>query len=162
MERLARILAGPVLAGVIALAGFGFLGLAQLARAVGEPPAGTVQSVQTYTLYDASITQDGTVYSTGQRFQFYNAGDVFITVADLQASGTVTITAQASPDDSNYANLDYEYADADALLTQPYRRVMTADGTEIMRLPMVGEYLRVSIWTSSTVTMTVQATMRNN
>lgn len=131
------------------------------AKAVGEPPAGTTNSIQTYTLYEATaIITDDTYYSDGQQFQHWNAADIFV-IADV-GTGVFTVTAQVSPDDENYANLDYEWGDSDSLNTQVYQRVMSADGTEIMRVPMAGEWLRVSIVTSGTVTPTIMATMRNN
>lgn len=160
MKRFLTLAGGPVLAIVMVLAALGLL--PQGAAAVGEPPAGTTQSIQTYVLYASQvITEDGTIYSDGRQFLFWNAADLFVT-ADVGSSAVVTVTAQVSPDDTNYADLDYEYVDADELLTQTYQRVLSADGTEVMRLPMAGEYLRVSIETTGTVTPTIQATMRNN
>lgn len=160
MKRLLTILSGPLLALVMVLAALGILPHA--VAAVGEPPAGTTASIQTYTLYDtAVITTNGTIYSTGQQFQYWNAADVFVT-ADVASGGVVTVTAQVSSDNTNYANLDYEYADADEVATRTYQRVLSADGTEVMRIPMAGEYLRVSLATTGTVTPTVQTTMRNN
>ena len=159
-NRFLRLVMVAFMAMVMAIsAGWGLSGPVQ---ADGEPPAGTVQSVQTYTLYPATvITTNATYVSEGMRLEGWNAADVFV-VADVGSGAAVTATVQVSPDNTNWATLDYEYADADALNTQSYQRVMSADGTELMRVPMAGEYLRVSLTTSGNVTPTVLATMRNN
>lgn len=160
MKRLTAVIGAPLLAVMMLLVALGIL--PQSAAAVGEPPAGTTQSIQNYTLYAAQvITVNGTIYSDARNFQFWNSADVFVT-ADVASGGVVTVTAQASADGTNFADADYEYADADSLNTQAYQRVLSADGTDYMRLPMAGQYLRVSIATTGTVTPTIIVTMRNN
>lgn len=166
MKHYFKTMVGPLLGTALVLAAL--LGLPLIAGAEGEPNAGTTQSIQTYTLYNPGIiTASGTVNSTGQRLQFYNAADIFITV-DMASTyaGVLTVTAQGSPLGTNYADLDYEYSQITSqtttIATQPYRRVMSAAGTEVMRVPMVGEYLRVTVVSTGTFTPTIRATMRNN
>ena len=48
-----------------------------------------------------------------------------------------------------------------AIGTQSFARTMAADGTEYMRVPLSGEYLRVQLAATGTLTPTVQATYRN-
>lgn len=160
MKRLMMLGGAPLLAVVMILAAL--FGLPMGAAADGEPPAGTVQNFETYTLYSQTvITTNSTYYSTGQRLAQWNSGDIFI-VADVASGASFTVTAQVSPDNTNYADLDFEYGEADSLETKTYQRLMSADGVEVMRIPMAGEYLRVSIVTTGSVTPTVKVTMRNN
>lgn len=160
MKRLLMIAGAPLLALVMVLFVLGML--PQGAAAVGEPPAGTTTNIQTYDLYTTqTITENGTIYSDAQQFSYWNAADIFIT-ADVGSGAIITVTAQVSADGTNFADADYEYADADSLNTQSYQRVLSADGTEYMRLPMAGEYLRVSLTTTGTVTPAIKATLRNN
>lgn len=149
------LLVAAIVAGVFGLMPAG-------AKAIGEPPAGTANSVQSYTLYPSEvITVDGTIYSDAQNLAYWNAAEIFIT-ADVASGALITVTAQVSADGTNFADADYEWGDSDSVNTQAYVRVLSADGTEYMRLPMAGEWLRVSIGTYGTVTPTIMATMRNN
>lgn len=120
-----------------------------------------VYSWATYTfLPAAAITTTGT-YSTG--CPYYRAGtnvciangfaqaDVFVT-ADVSGTGWVTITPQVSADALSWADLTYEataWLSGTATLTRPtYQIVASADGTQYMRIPLYGEYLRFKYATS--------------
>jgi hypothetical protein len=184
MKRLMNISAALLLAVVMIVGVMGLL--PEGAAAIGEPPAGTTASIQNYTLVPSTvITEDGTTYSDAQQFLFWNAVDLFVT-ADLTTSTEITITAQVSADGTNFADATYTYAaetlaettsvvtSTDGLTAsstvsssstpteQTYQIVLRADGTDYIRLPMAGQYLRVSIEASGDVTPTVIATMRNN
>lgn len=167
LKHYLKTMVGPLLGVALILAALGVLPL--VAGAEGEPNAGTTQSIQTVTLYSpGAITTTGTRNSTGQRLQFYNAADVFVNL-DMTAAlaAIVTVTVQGSPDGTNYADLDYEYVQrvttaTTVIATQTYRRVMSAGGTEVIRIPMTGEYLRVSLVSTGTFTPVVKATLRNN
>jgi hypothetical protein len=84
--------------------------------------------------------------------------DVFI-VADVASSATLTATVQVSPDGVNWADADYEYWTGSAIGTKTHQRVMTADGTEIITLPLAGDRWRVQLTTTAPVTTTVKATL---
>lgn len=85
--------------------------------------------------------------------------DVFVT-ADVASSGTLTATVQVSADGTNWADADYEYWTGSAIGTRTQQRVMTADGTEVITLPLAGERWRVKLTTTAPVTTTVMATLR--
>ena len=85
--------------------------------------------------------------------------DVFI-IADVASSGTLTATVQVSPDGTNWADADYEYWTGSAIGTKTRQRVMTADGTEIITLPLAGERWRVQLTTTAPITTAVKATLR--
>jgi len=81
--------------------------------------------------------------------------------ADVDSGATLMIAPQVSADGTNYTDADYEYVSS-GIATQTYSRTLSADGTEYLRIPMAGEYLRVKMVTTGTLTVTVKATMRNN
>lgn len=143
---------------------------ATVAQAAGEPEPGTVQQIETRTFYGPTALTTGTVYSTYTTtlgsgivgaVGSYNSADVFL-VVDVTGVATATITAQFSADGTNWANADYEYWNGSAIGTQSYARTMTADGTEYMRVPIAGEYMRFQIAATGTLTPTILATLRNN
>lgn len=119
---------------------------------------------------------------------FYSV-DVFATV-DMAGSDVVTITPQFSANQSDWADADYSYvadnlsqtttvltstgvttatsttSQSSSITWQTYQTVFSADGTDYLRLPVAGEYLRFKIEystsTTSTITPTILATLRNN
>jgi len=141
----------------------------------------TTTSYSSSPRYDTSVSpqQDMT------RVRMWNEADVFVTV-DLGTATTITVTAQHSADGSDWADAFYSYksdtlAQTTTILTstgvttatsttsnstsleeQEYQMVFTADGTDYMRLPIAGEYLRFSMEYSGTVTPTIDVTLRNN
>lgn len=187
MKRLLMITSPALLALAMILAALGLLPRA--VAAVGEPPAGTTQSIQNYTLFATQqITSPGettTTNGTAQHVQYWNAADIFIN-ADVDTDGIITVTAQLSADNSNFVDAAYTYL-ADTLIEtvtvltstglttatatlsnsstpteQTYQVVLSADGTDYLRLPIAGQYLRVSLAYTGTVTPTVITTLRNN
>lgn len=142
----------------------------------GEPQPGTVQGITTYTYYPATaIITDGTYYSSapirqsGQDITLtrnWNAMDVFATV-DITGTASVTVTPQFSPDQSTWADAEYlvQTWDSTGTLTTnvvKHQIVMSADGTEAIRLPLMGDYTRFKIEITGDLTPTVWATLRNN
>lgn len=137
------------------------LGRPEQVRAVGEPPTTTVTRQLTSTLYPATAISNGTtVYSTAATTTRWNSADVFVAV-DLTGTAFLTVTVQLSPDGTNWADADYEYATDSAIATRTYVRSLSADGVEYMRVPLAGERMRVQIASSGAVTPTVIATYRN-
>lgn len=161
--------------------GFGLWGtMSPTAQAVGEPQPGTMQRALTHTLVDGEVLITATVYSDAplpvgsdldvSRISNWHSADVFVTV-DISGTATLTATVQTSPDQTNWADAYYVYPSWNStgtatLNTQPYRLVMSADGTNYLRVPLTGEYMRVKLEPSGTVTnvitATVQATLRND
>lgn len=139
--------------------------------AVGEPPSNTVERQLTATLYPATAISDAvTVYSAASVITRWNSADVFVGVdltdttdvtGTVTASAFLTVTVQLSPDGTNWADADYEYATDSTIATKAYVRSLSADGTEYMRVPLAGERLRVKIESTQAVTPTVWVTYRN-
>lgn len=160
-----RGLVGVVLVVAVLLAG-GFL----LPAAQADASVMPVTKQLSATLYPATAgTGAATVYSSSPRLDAagrnvastvgWSVADVFITT-DIATSGTLTATVQFSADNVNWASADYEYGDS-SINTQIYRRVMTADGTEYLQVPIAGEYLRVALQRSASMTNTVMVVYRN-
>ncbi|MCL4295674.1 MAG: hypothetical protein KJ077_08100 [Anaerolineae bacterium] len=117
----------------------------------------------------------------------WNAADIFLT-GDISGTTIITLTPQFSPDASNWADATYDYV-ADTLVsttevltsdglvtattttssssapaTETYQIVLSADGTDYLRLPIAGEYMRlkVEVYGDGGVTTTAKVTLRNN
>lgn len=156
-----------------------------LAWADGEAPAGTVQGVRTYTYYPptalTAVATQATTYSGVPRIETgvdishvrsWNSLDMFVTL-DVSGTGTITVTPQFSPDQSDWTDGDYRHitfsGDAtttiSTLNTQTYQLALSSDSTDyINAIPIAGEYLRFKILYagSGTVTPTIKGTLRNN
>jgi hypothetical protein len=108
----------------------------------------------------------------------YAQADVFVT-ADVSGTGEVTVTPQVSPDNISWVDVAYQYttnnvattsvatgqvvsgtsvlttttttttSSTSALAYGTYQVVMNADGTQLMRIPLYGEYLRFKYATST-------------
>ena len=137
-------------------------------------------SVPTYTT--SPRTQFGTDVSV---VWMYNSADIFVT-ADITPSGRITVTPQFSVDQSNWTDATYTYvadtlASTTSVITSTgkttattttsmssavteaiYRIIMTADGTDYLRVPLAGKYLRFKIEHSGAVTPTINVLLRNN
>lgn len=154
---------------VAALLMVALLGAPQLMQAedISEMP---VSKQITYTLYEPSAGISSAAQTSAPATDAYGRNmaatngyalaDVFVT-ADVGSSAVLTATVQVSADQSNWANADYEYATSSAIATQGFVRTLSADGTEYMRIPLAGEYLRLSLTVSGTVTPTIKITYRN-
>lgn len=139
------------------------------AQAQERAPAVTKQS--TYLLYPTTaISGSATTYTASPRnvatgldaskVNGWANVDVFATV-DIATSAYVTLTLQYSADGANWADADYEYATDSAIATKTHVRYMTADGTELIQAVAAGEYMRVKIENSASITPTVYVTYRN-
>lgn len=138
----------------------------------GRPDPGTVVNWSTYTYYPATyISGAATTLSASPRQQSgvdvskvsaWNSADIFLT-ADISGTTTITLTPQFSPNASDWASAYYDSISGTTVTAQPYRIVLSADGTSYVSLPIRGEYLRVSMLTGGDgVTATVRVTLRNN
>lgn len=160
-----RSLVGVVLVVAVLVAG-GFL----LPAAQAEASVTPVSKQLTATLYAATaVTGSGTANTAQPKTDAagrnladttgWSVADVFVTT-DIATSGTLTATVQFSADGVNWASADYEYG-ASSISTQTHRRVMTADGTEYLQVPIAGQYLRVQMQRSASMTNTVMVVYRN-
>lgn len=115
----------------------------------------------------------------------YHSADIFVT-ADITPSSYVTITPQFSVDQSNWTDATYTYvADTLASVTSvitstglttattttsmnsavteaTYRLTFSADGTDYLRVPLAGKYMRLKIEHTSSVTPTINVLLRND
>ena len=137
-------------------------------------------SVTTYTI--SPRTQFGTDVSM---VWMYHSADIFVT-ADITPSSYLTITPQFSVDQINWADATYTYV-ADTLASTTsvvtgtegmtattttsmnstvteatYQILMSNDGTDYLRLPLAGKYLRFKIEHSDMVTPTINVLLRND
>jgi hypothetical protein len=151
----------------------------QPAAAIGEPPAGSVSGYVSYTLYPATaLTTDDTTYSSSPRtfagedvsmVAEFNSVDICSTV-DISGTGTITVTPQFTNYGDNratnryWADADYDYWTSSAVSAETYQSVLSADGADCIRAPVIGEYLRLKIehTTTDTITPSVRVTLRNN
>lgn len=132
---------------------------------------GSTQRTATYTLYGPTalftetVNTDPAVNVVGQDPQYaaqWSAADVFI-IGQVSEGGRLTATIQFSPDDSNYVDAFFWSEDSEgALVAHTHTKVLTASGAGYMRVPIVGDYMRVNIATLGTVTPTIKVTYRNN
>ena len=149
---------------------------------VGAPQPGTVQRAVTYvymanTAVMTSATSSAPNTTVGgidvSRVADWHSADVFVTV-DISGTRFVTVTPQFSPDQVNWADATYNYIAqtgnmtdvATSIATQTYALSFSADGTQLLRLPIAGEYMRfkevdTGLFTATT-NITVQATLRND
>lgn len=164
-----------VLALVLVLAALTATSPAALAGP-GDPAPGTVRGIRTFTFYPTTmITGNDTLYSASPRYasgldvthvRNWHSADVFVTT-DVSGTAAVTVTAQYGPDGTNWTDAEYLSEGWVTTTTRssawvPYRTTLSSDGTEFFRLPIAGEYVRFKIEYTGTLTLTVQATMRND
>lgn len=171
MKSLRELRVGALIAMLLIVA---MLLPAQSGFAEGDPAFSGNSKQLTVALYPATaLTGSGTVYSASPRTTVagrddsstngWAYADVFIKT-DVATSGTMTATVQFSPNGTDWATADYEYATGNttgSVGTQTHRRVMTADGVEIIRLPVAGEKMRVMIQYTAAMTPTIWTTYRN-
>jgi hypothetical protein len=143
-------------------------------QAQAQERAPSVAKQSTYLLYPTTaISGAATTYTASPRnvatgldaskVNGWANVDVFATV-DIATSAYVTLTLQYSADGVNWADADYEYATGNTtgtVATQTHVRYMTADGTELIQAPTAGEFMRVKIENSASITPTIYVTYRN-
>jgi len=152
----------------------------------GDPQAARVSSwSQVYTIYtENNITTTTTRYSSSpktisgidasnflQSGGAYNSADVFVS-ADISGTATIYITPQLSIDAVNWTNADYSYVTFNqtgtaTLNSSTYALSLSADGTDYVRLPLAGRYLRFKIdvpaaTANNSVTPTIKLVYKNN
>lgn len=116
----------------------------------------------TYIATDTVNTARPNVDSAGRdvsKTAGWKSVDIFVTGA-VSGTATLTATAQVSADGMNWTNANYEYWTGTDIGTKTQQRVLSANGTTYMTLPLAGEYWRVSVQTTGGVTTTVKATLR--
>jgi hypothetical protein len=136
------------------------------------------------TAYSSSPKRTSTGIDVS-RVKDWHSADVFVTV-DISGTATLTVTPQFSTDASNWTDATYDYV-ADTLVETTtvltstgvttatstlsssstvtegtYRIVISADGTDYLRVPIAGEYMRVKLAYSGEITPTVTVTLRND
>jgi len=141
---------------------------------------GAVVAGSTVTYTDAPKTVFGSDISL---IWMYHSADIFVT-ADISPSSYITITPQFSVDQSNWADATYTYVAntlaqtttvvtstgtatsttsmSSAVTEATYQITMSADGTDYLRIPLTGKYVRFKIEHSSTVTPTISVMLRND
>lgn len=175
-----------VLVVALAMVGLVWAGFA-MASGPGEPDPGTVVGIGIRTFYATPLTGTGTVQTTLSRdMHVWRNLDVFVTL-DISGTGYVTVTPQVSADNTNFVTATYNYQAlsyattvtatttststatttstvslSDAVTEATYQIALTADGTDYLRMPMAGYYLRFNIAYSGTVTPVVRAVARND
>lgn len=133
----------------------------------GVPDLASVSYWQTYTLFAsrALTNSTATTYTLSPtRFPNWATADIFVT-ADVSGTDTLTATVQYSSDGANWANGTYTYVTFNqtgtaTLNTGTYQLVINSDTTSFMRVPVVGEYLRIRIDNAGYVTPTIRATFK--
>lgn len=137
----------------------------------GEPLSGSITGVGTYTMYPATAQSGaGTTYSASpylyrgldvSKVRDWNSVDIFATV-DVTTSAIITITPQFSPDQVYWSDAYWDSISGTTVTPQPYRLVLNSDTTSHLRVPISGEYMRLKMQRSDTVTPLIKATFRNN
>jgi hypothetical protein len=135
----------------------------------GDPEPARVQSWSSYTFYNAAIVTTGTLNTASpliragidasRAVQWANA-DVFVTAA-VSGTAVLTVTPQFSNDAVNWASAYWNTVSSTTVTAQPYRIVLSANGSSYLRMPMAGEYVRFNIANTGYVTATVRVTFKN-
>ena len=134
----------------------------------------SVVAPRSVTLYGPTVVTTGTFYSAAPlnvngidnaRTTNYTQADVFAWV-DAGSSGTVTVTVQTSPDESNWTNATdvvHTFNVSGTLTSNSYiNRVVLAGASAngMVSLHLSGEFMRVQLATVGPVTPTVKVTLR--
>lgn len=135
----------------------------------GDPQNGRPVNWLTQTFYPATpITTTTTKYSASPRYLSgqdiskvpqWSVAEVFVT-ADVSGTVTLTVTPQLSNDTVNWVSAYWNTISGTTVTAQPYRVVLSADGSGYARVPIAGEYLRFAIDSSATATTPVTATVK--
>lgn len=172
MERAIRLVAVAVCLTVLSVAlAIGLLGRIAAAQSPGQAESGTVNRQATFTLLESTRISGTTVNTAAPLLlaggadasdvSTWNSADVFLS-ATLAQSATLTATVQFSPDASLWADGEYDYVSSNAIAQGKYQRVLTVSGTRVLRVPALGEHMRLQLTTTGVATATAKATYRNN
>ena len=163
-----------VTAILLLLSGMAAVGLAPHGVAAAPAEQSGAVAPRTVTLYGPTVVTTGTFYSAAPlnvnsidnaRTTNYTQADVFAWV-DAGSSGTVTVTVQASPDETNWTNVIdvvHTFSSTGALISNNYinRTVLAgASANGLIRSKATGEFLRVRLDAAGAVTPTVKVTFR--
>lgn len=129
--------------------------------ASGDPEPGTVvNSAPTTLLATRVITTDQA--TPAQAIDRWNGVDLFVAV-DVASGGALTGTVQFSADGSNWADgYWYSVTSTGTLVSNLYRTIQTADGTTYIKVPTAGQYMRINLDVTGTVTPTIAGVYKNN
>lgn len=127
----------------------------------GNPLPGTVSNVQAVTIFSSEvITTDQ--QSTALDISPYQGGDLFVTV-DVDTDSALTTTLQFSGDGTNFANCYWKATKSDGTFTSNTCQIIqTAGGTSYTRAALAGQYGRLDLDVTGTVTVTAVLVQRNN
>lgn len=163
-----------LLAAVLLAAGWQGLEFAS-AQGAGDPGSGTVVGIKTVQFAAGSTPITTTTYyygsgngTVGLDTQFWHSGDLFVT-ADVSGTNTITVTPQWSADGSNWVSAK-RLSEGWVTSTAPssswvtYRVAISADGSDAIRFPIWGRYMRFMAEISSAVsiTPTINLVLRND
>jgi hypothetical protein len=159
------VFGGPQAIALVALtlmlALFGAVGTVDAQSDSGMPLPGTIMNVQPVTIVESAV------YTSDQQtaaldISRYNGGDLFVTV-DVADASALTTTIQYSADGENYADCYWLSAEGDGTFaTNTCQTIQTADGTAYTRAAIAGQYGRLDMDVTGTVTVTAYIVLRNN
>lgn len=128
------------------------------------------QTVRSFNSMDVFVTVDitgtGTLTVTPQvstdNVNWVNATYNYVanTLAQTTSSSTSVVTGTSGMTATTTTTSTVSSSGSPTEAT--YQIVLSADGTDYLRMPVMGEYVRFSIAYSGTMTPTVNATLRNN
>lgn len=140
-----------------------------------QPSPATVKNSVSGTLYPATaLSSTGTVNTASPRtvsnrdlsyLPQFGAVDLFVT-ADFASTGTLTALVQFSNDATNWADCYRRIPETvatgpDSTISETCTVILTADGTGYISVPMAGQYMRLAMTRTASVTPTVQLFAKN-
>lgn len=127
----------------------------------GEPVPATLYNFEPVTVFASEALTESTNTDAVQVGRWASA-DLFITT-DVAVGGYVTSTVQFSADGVNWADAYWTHAADNATLTvKNYVKSQSADGTVYVRVPLAGQYMRVKLDVTGTVTPAISGIFKNN
>ena len=164
------------LATTVVIAAFLFLTgavLPNVAPAAATPLA-QATAPRTITLYGPTAVTTGTTYSSApltvqgnDLARITNYSDIVVFVAtDANSSGYLTVTLQASPDETIWADVTevvHTFDVSGTLNNSTYSLSKSLSGgsqTGMIRSALLGEFTRVKVAVTGAVTPTIKATLR--
>jgi hypothetical protein len=164
--------AGFVFAALLLLCGATALTVFPNAASAAQPQQ--LYPPRTFTLYGPTAVTTGTTYSdaplmiNGQDFaRVTNFSEAAVYVSTgANSAGTVTVTIQTSADAAVWADakeIVHTFNSTGTLSSSDYfhKAVLTgADDADVINAPLSGEFMRVKVQATGTLTPTVKATLR--
>lgn len=159
---------------VVAVLLFGLLAVLSQDSTTTAAPAGQVALPRTVTLYPPTAVTTGTTYSSApltvqgidnSRVSNYSHIDVFA-ATDAGTTGSVAVTVQFSPDQTIWADgteIVHSWNTTGTLTSNTYTLSKSLSGASqagLIRAPISGEFVRVKVVATGSVTPTVKATLR--